>query len=129
MRGPGQHGLEPARDLVLALRARLEPGQTVLDAVLDALVIARLEVQAVILRRRTPVAPEQRIVALEEDRRRDGRARIHRHFDHQGIGERARDLGEKLLRQIRLMAMTQEGVAMKSIDAIEYAAIQIASRS
>ena len=47
VRGPGEGRLEAARELVLALRAGLEALQAVADAVLDALVVAGLEMQAV----------------------------------------------------------------------------------
>src|ERR1700734_3262160 len=50
VRRPGQRRLETACDLVLALRTGLEALQTLGDAVIDALVIAGLEMQAVIVR-------------------------------------------------------------------------------
>ena len=57
--------------------------------------------------------------------RGDGLAAVHRHLHHQRIAQRARDLGEERARQIGLVAVAQEGVAMERVDAIE----QRASRS
>src|SRR5277367_770768 len=48
---------EAARHLVFALRAGLESLQFLLDAVIDALVVAGLEMQAVVVAARAPVAP------------------------------------------------------------------------
>ena len=59
VRRPGECGLKSSTDLVLALRTRLEPRNAVLDAELDSLVIARLEMQAVVVCRGAPVAAEQ----------------------------------------------------------------------
>ena len=47
-------GHEAAAHLVLALRARLEALDATFDAVIDALVVAGLEVQAVEIARRRP---------------------------------------------------------------------------
>ena len=49
-----------AGDLVLTLRARLDPGELVLDGVLDRLIIADLEMQERMLLDGAPVAAEQR---------------------------------------------------------------------
>jgi len=49
MRRPGDRGLEAAAHLVLTLSAGLEALDAPLDAELDALVIAGLEVQAVVV--------------------------------------------------------------------------------
>src|SRR4029079_1117345 len=74
VRRPGLRRLEAARYLVLALRAGLEALQTLLDTVLDSLVIARLEMQAVKLRRGAPVTAVKRAAAAKENRSRDRRA-------------------------------------------------------
>ena len=66
-------GIEAARHLVLALGAGFEPLQALGDAIVDALVVAGLEMQAVIVAARAPVAPEQGVLADEEDRHRDRR--------------------------------------------------------
>src|SRR5690606_22833428 len=82
MRGPCRRRLESSRHLVLALRARLEPRKTALDAVLDSLVVARLEVQAVEVRGRTPVTPVQGTCSDEENRRGDRAALKLGQLDH-----------------------------------------------
>src|SRR5690606_30230764 len=69
--GPGRDRGEAAGDLVLALGARLEPRQPLLDAVLDTLVIAGFEVQRVVVPVAAPVAPVERIAADVEHGRRD----------------------------------------------------------
>jgi len=43
--GPGRAGIEAPANFVFALCARFEPAQPVFDAVLDALVVAKLEMQ------------------------------------------------------------------------------------
>src|ERR1700716_1047143 len=60
----GRH--ESPRHLVLALRSRFEALQFMLDAVFDALVVAGLEMQAVVVAAGAPVAAEQGIVAHEK---------------------------------------------------------------
>ena len=72
VRRPGKRRLEAARDLVLALRARLEGGETVFDAVVDALVIAGLEMQAVIVGVGAPVAAIECVGGAEKYRRGHG---------------------------------------------------------
>ena len=64
VRRPGDRGLEAAADLVLALRAGLETRDTPLDAELDPLVVAGLEVQAMKVGCRPPVAAIERLRAL-----------------------------------------------------------------
>ncbi len=59
MARPGRLRHEAAADLVLALRAGLESPQPLADAVLDALVVARLEMQAVEVGAAAPVAAIQ----------------------------------------------------------------------
>ena len=76
VRRPGDGGLEAATDLVLALGAGLEAGNAALDAKLDALVLTRFEVQAVVVRGGAPVAAEQCVLTPEEDRGRYRRASV-----------------------------------------------------
>src|SRR5205823_11462891 len=57
---PGDRRLEPATHLVLPLGPGLEAAHTALDAELDPLVVARLEVQAVKIGGRAPVTTEKR---------------------------------------------------------------------
>ncbi len=59
MRRARQSRNESSRHLVLALRSRLEALQLLLDAILDALVVAGLEMQAVIVAAGAPVAAVQ----------------------------------------------------------------------
>ncbi len=73
MAGPGRLRHEAARDLVLALCAGLEPLEPFADAVVDALVVAGLEVQAVEVSAAAPVAAVQRRAAAKADRRGDRR--------------------------------------------------------
>src|SRR6516165_8046332 len=113
VRRPGERGLEPARHLVLPLRARLESRDAPLDAELDSLVIARLEVQAVIVGCGTPVAAVERPGPEEEDRRGDRMPGVHGELHHPGIPERAGYLGKERPGQIRLVPMAQEGVAVE----------------
>ena len=56
-----------ARDFVLALRARFEQTEVVLDAVVNALVVTGLEVQRAVLCSATPVASVQGVAATEQD--------------------------------------------------------------
>src|ERR1700691_5978986 len=74
-------GHETPGHLVLALGARFEALQFPLDAVFDALVVAGLEMQAVIVAPRAPIAAEQGIVTHEKYRDRDGLPAHSRHFE------------------------------------------------
>src|SRR3984885_6703993 len=72
MRRTHHRGHETSRHLVLALGARLEALQFPVDAVFDALVVAGLEMQAVIVASRAPIAAKQGIVTDEKYRDGDG---------------------------------------------------------
>src|SRR6185295_17511487 len=61
-------GQEAARVLVLALGATLEERDAPLDAELDRLVVARLEVQARDVLDRAPIAAVQRMRAVQVER-------------------------------------------------------------
>src|SRR5690554_5838210 len=63
---PGGYRFKSALDLVFALRARIEALVAMLDAVVDALVVAGFKMQELALFAATPIAPIQRIRALEE---------------------------------------------------------------
>src|SRR5690606_31676907 len=102
--------LEPARHLVLALRAGLEVLQPIFDAVLDPLVVARFEMQAVELRSRAPVAAVQRVVAAQEDRRRDRSITICGEFHHDGLRQELGNPYEEFGAQIVLVAARLERV-------------------
>src|SRR6266850_1392380 len=63
MRREGRHRHVAALDLVIALRARLDPLQAVRDGVVDGLVVAGLEMQEGVALQAAPVAAVERIVA------------------------------------------------------------------
>src|ERR1043165_721906 len=109
VRRPGLRRLEAARHLVLALRARLEAPQTLLDTVLDSLVIARLEMQAVELRRCAPVAAVERVATAKEDRGRDRRALHLGELYDDRAGQRRRNRAEEFGIEIVLMPAHFEG--------------------
>src|SRR4030088_312758 len=112
---------------MLALGPRLEACDAALDAKLDALVVARLEMQAVVVRGGSPVPTEQRILTPEKNRCGDRCLLVHSHLHHQRVAERTRSFGEECPRQIRLVAMTEEGVAMKRVDGIECPLVELAA--
>src|SRR5205085_766137 len=68
MEGARRLRQEAARMLVLALRAALEERDAPLDAELDRLVVARLEVQAGHMLDRAPVAPVEGVRTVEVQR-------------------------------------------------------------
>src|ERR1700678_788152 len=70
MRRTHHRGHETSRHLVLALGTRFEALQFPVDAVFDALVVAGLEMQAVIVASRAPIAAKQGIVT--DEKYRDG---------------------------------------------------------
>src|SRR5262245_17955826 len=67
MRGIGGRRHIAARDLVLALGAGLDPGELMLDGVLNRLIIAEFEMQERMVLDGAPVAAEQRVRADEVD--------------------------------------------------------------
>ena len=60
----------PARQLVIALRSRLDPLAAVTDGKVDRLVIAKLEMQAGMMLDRPPIAPVKRFASDEIQRSR-----------------------------------------------------------
>ena len=90
-----------------------------LDAEVDALVVAGLEMQAVVLLARAPVAAVQRLGAPEEHGGRDGLAVVARALDHEVLAQRLRQRAEERARQVRLVAVPQEGVAMQVVDLVD----------
>src|SRR5690606_22882403 len=88
------------------------------DAMLDALVIARLEMQAVKIGEAAPVAAVERAAALEADRRGDRRRPMTRDDDEHVLRHRARDFGEEGPVQIRTAAVQQERARVKAEDEI-----------
>src|SRR5260370_11785617 len=69
--GMGERRNETSRHLVLSLRSRLEALQPVFNAVLDPLVVAGLEVQAVKIAACSPISAEQGVLSHEENGHRD----------------------------------------------------------
>ena len=67
MRGIGGRRKVAARQFVFALRAGLDPGQLVLDRVVDGLIIAELEMQKRVVLDGAPVAAIDRVAADEID--------------------------------------------------------------
>src|SRR4026207_1412646 len=114
VRRPGLRRLEAARHFVLALRAGFEALQALLDTVLDSLVIARLEMQAVKLGRGAPIASVERVAAAEEDRGRNRRALQLGELHDDCAGECCRDRAEELRIEIVLVAAHLEGAGRKS---------------
>src|SRR5690242_16013369 len=74
--GIGVGGFEAAANLVFPLGTGVEVLQSGADAVLDALVITGLEMQAVELLYRAPVPAIERVTTLEADGRRHGLAAV-----------------------------------------------------
>src|SRR2546421_9903377 len=111
---PGARRLEPATHLVLPLGPGLEAAHTALDAELDPLVVARLEVQAVKIGGCAPVTTEQRLPAPEEDRGRNRFAGTHGELDHERLTERTCRFAEERPRQIWLPARAPKRGARRS---------------
>src|SRR6185437_7150234 len=140
MRRPRERRLEAAAHLVLALGAGLEAPDPALDAELDPLVVAGLEVQAVVVGGGAPVTAVERLLRPEEDRRRDRCRRrwggaglrcrpMHGDLDHECIRERSADLAEELAGEIRLVAVPQEGFPVKGVNGVEEALVEICAEA
>jgi len=91
---------------VLALCTRLKVTNAAIDAEFDALVIAGLEVQAVKLVRRSPVAAEQCVVVPEEHCSRDQFATLHCELEHELFAEQCRDHAKEIAGEVRLVTVT-----------------------
>ena len=78
--------------------------------------------QAVELLVRAPVAAVQRVAAPEEHRRGDRFVAEARALDHEMFADGAGQRAEELARQIGLVAVPQEGVAMQVVDLVDVAA-------
>src|SRR2546423_1125285 len=76
-----------------------------------------------------PVATEQRLLAAEEDRGRHHGASVHRELHHQGFRQRARYRAEERARQIRLVPVTHESVAVQVIDTVEERLVELAAEA
>src|SRR5258708_8230818 len=82
VRRPGDGGLETTADFVLALGARLEARDAMLDTELNALVVAGFEVQAVLIGGPAPVAAEQGILTPNTNPPRPRPPSPHCQFPH-----------------------------------------------
>ncbi len=98
--GIGQNRLESALDFVLPLRARVEARQPCLNTVLDATVIAGLEMQELKFYEAAPVAPLQGDIPLKKKRRRDGLLVPFRDDHDRHLPQRRAGLGKKSFREI-----------------------------
>ena len=123
--GMGDHRIEAAHQLVLALRAGIEAFQPGSNGLLDALVEAGLEVQAVELRQATPVAPVERIAVQQRERHRhrpSGPARQH-HADRlwHALGQQT----EEGTGQVRPLSTHVVGVGVAGVDEIPFRLAQL----
>src|SRR5262245_34137672 len=95
MRGLRGYGHIAARELVLSLRARLDPFQLPVDGEIDRLVIADLEMQEGMVLDAAPVAAVERIGADEVDRTGDVAAAAARHHQKDVVAHPFADQREK----------------------------------
>src|SRR6185437_13072806 len=54
---------------------------------------------------------------------------MHGDFDHERVSERPRDLAEELTGEVRLVAVPQEGLPMKGIDAVEETRVEVSAEA
>ena len=95
-----QNRLEPALDFMLPLCTRVEARQSRLNTVLDAAVIAGLEMQELKFCETTPVASVKGVIPLKKKRRRNGLL-VPLSNDHdRHLPQRRAGLGKKSLREI-----------------------------
>src|SRR6185437_13661619 len=119
-------GQEAARELVHALRAGLEPMQPTPQAEVDALVIAKFEMQARRLFERAPVAAVQGVGAGQEQRARDDAAFVARERDVRMLRKSRAEVAEEIQRQGRRVAFLVEGVG---IEVMHRAPVVVAQRT
>ena len=86
VRGEDGGGQVTPGDLVLALRARLDPRQAAADRQLDRLIVAELEVQEGNILQATPVAAVEAIVADQVERAGDPAAAATGHDQQHPVG-------------------------------------------
>src|SRR6185437_7369557 len=118
---------EAARELVLTLRARLKAREALLDAVVDPLVVAGLEVQAVVIVLRAPVASVERILRAQEYGSGDRATPVAGQLDDEALAKATCDGGEAGAIQIGCVAMTQEGHGVKGMYALERSLVELVS--
>ena len=98
--GIGQNWLESALDFVLPLRARVEARQPCLNTVLDATVIAGLEMQELKLCEQPQEPPYRESSPSKNTRRRDGRLDPFCDDHDRHLPQRRAGLGKKSFREI-----------------------------
>jgi hypothetical protein len=97
----------------------------VADAVLDALVVAKLEVQARQFDRRAPVAAVQRFGVAIADGRGD-RGFIHeRDENHQPAAQQGACLDEEFGGEGRVVAVADKGIAILAVDRQCHSAVDL----
>src|SRR5439155_13939439 len=102
-------GKEAARVLVLALRAALEERDAALDAELDRLVVARLEVQARHVLDRAPVAAIERVRPEEVEGGGDGTPLVLGDDEQHVLRHAAREQREEFAVEVRRRMMLAIG--------------------
>src|SRR3984893_12476145 len=111
------HGMnESSWNFVLSLRAWLEPLQLLVDAILNSLVVASLEMQAVKVAPGSPITAVQRLGTHKEHGHRDRLRTDARHLEHECRRHRRADTLEKIQVEIRLMPVTMKGVGIILVD-------------
>src|SRR3546814_17647997 len=83
-------GFKTAGELVAALYAGIEVRESAREAAVDALVVAKLEVQAVVVRVAAPVSAVERVAIFEEERHGDDLAVARRDAKLQTFAELCR---------------------------------------
>ena len=116
--GLGQHGLEAAHQLVLALGASVEALQTFGDTALHALVETGLEVQAVVLLQAAPVATVQGGVVRQEEGAGHIAAILPGEHQTNGIGHCFAKHLEECRREIGMLAALEVGRGVERIEGI-----------
>src|SRR5690606_34358659 len=116
--GPRRGRREAAADLVLALNAGLELREPLANAVLDPLVIAGFEVQAVEIGETAPVAAVERADGVEADRGGDRRPLVPSEDHEHVLRHRPRDLGEQLAVEIGFAAAEQKRARVEGEDQV-----------
>src|SRR5690606_20919828 len=114
-----QGGEEAPGQLVLALGARFETGESLLQAVLDALVVAGLEMQAREGDVAAPVAPVERVAAAQAERS-GHRLPVQICKYHQYVARHcSRKISNELPGQRRRVAVLEEGLQVEAVDRVQ----------
>src|SRR5690349_8784017 len=113
MGAAGDHRLIAARDLVLALGARLDTAQAVVDRPFDGLVIAELEVEKRHLLGAAPVTAIERLTANEVERSSDRHAAAAGEEQQDLVAHALANEVEELARQVRPAPLPRAGVLVE----------------